>query len=41
VYGDAMRSFDREAFSVAHESGEVTIYRVDQSELPDSGDGAS
>ena len=41
MYGDAMRSFDREAFSVAHESGEVTIYRVDQSELPDAGDGAS
>jgi uncharacterized membrane protein len=41
VYGDAMRSFDHEAFSVAHESGQVTIYRVDQSELPESGDGAS
>ncbi|GAB7094008.1 DUF2298 domain-containing protein [Halolamina litorea] len=35
LYGDAMRSFDREAFSVAFEGGAVTIYEVDHSALPD------
>lgn len=33
-YGDELRSFDREAFSVAFESGAVTIYEVDRSTLP-------
>ncbi|QLD85890.1 hypothetical protein HWV23_09180 [Natronomonas halophila] len=32
-YGSELRSFDREAFSVAFEGGEVTIYEVDHSEL--------
>ncbi|MFT4882738.1 MAG: YYY domain-containing protein [Natronomonas sp.] len=32
-YGERMRSFDREAFTVAFEGGEVTIYEVDRSEL--------
>ncbi len=40
LYGDAMRSFDREAFSVAFREDAVTIYEVDQSELPDD-DGAA
>ena len=37
-YGSELRSFDREAFSVAFEGGAVTIYEVDHSELPDSGE---
>jgi YYY domain-containing protein len=36
---DDMRSFDREAFSVAFESDAVTVYEVDQSTLPYDGDG--
>jgi uncharacterized membrane protein len=32
-YGERMRSFDRDAFTVAFEGGEVTIYKVDHSEL--------
>ncbi|WP_336134072.1 DUF2298 domain-containing protein [Natronomonas amylolytica] len=32
-YGEEMRAFDREAFTVAFEGGEVTIYEVDRSEL--------
>ncbi|MEF8914720.1 DUF2298 domain-containing protein [Natronomonas sp.] len=32
-YGERMRSFDRDAFTVAFEGGEVTIYEVDHSEL--------
>lgn len=41
AYGDDMRSFDREAFSVAYEDDAVTIYEVDQSTLPYDGDGDS
>jgi len=37
-YGSDLRSFDREAFTVAFEGGAVTIYEVDHSELPDSGE---
>jgi YYY domain-containing protein len=37
-YGSDLRSFDREAFAVAFEGGAVTIYEVDHSELPDSGE---
>ena len=37
-YGSELRSFDREAFSIAFEGGAVTIYEVDHSELPDSGE---
>lgn len=36
-YGEEMRSFDHEAFSIAFEDDAVTIYEVDQSALPDSG----
>ena len=39
-YGDKLRSFDREAFSVAFEGGAVTIYEVDHDALPES-DGGS
>ncbi|WP_435118039.1 DUF2298 domain-containing protein [Halolamina sp. C58] len=41
VYGDSMRSFDREAFSVAFEGGAVTIYEVDHAALDESTDGSS
>ena len=34
-YGDELRSFDREAFSVAFEGGAVTIYEVDRDALPE------
>ncbi|PSP95167.1 hypothetical protein BRC84_03720 [Halobacteriales archaeon QS_1_68_44] len=37
-YGSELRSFDREAFSVAFEGGAVIIYEVDHSELSDSGE---
>ncbi|PSP33224.1 hypothetical protein BRC63_10710 [Halobacteriales archaeon QH_10_70_21] len=33
-YESEMRSFDHEAFTVAFEGGDVTIYEVDQAELP-------
>ncbi|QKY20926.1 hypothetical protein B4589_011280 [Halolamina sp. CBA1230] len=39
-YGDKLRSFDREAFSVAFEGGAVTIYEVDHDAFPES-DGGS
>lgn len=35
-YGDDMRSFDRDAFSIAFEGGNVTIYEVNQDSLPAS-----
>jgi YYY domain-containing protein len=35
-YGSDLRSFDREAVTVAFEGGAVTIYEVDHTELPES-----
>jgi uncharacterized membrane protein len=35
-YGSDLRSFDREAVTVAFEGGAVTIYEVDHAELPES-----